>query len=534
MPGLNPAHQSYLDYLVSERQAEYDRIALYRQYVDGDQSDLLTPEQRYILFGSDTNQTEIMNNICEVIVDVEADRLEVRGFQVNVPDNEELSDTITKLVSQWWRASRMDQGQINANTSAVRDGNSYLIPYHDAATEEPRLAVNLAYDGEVGTEMLYEDDGNPNSQIAAVKVWTMRRPVVGNAKQGRVRRKNVYYPDRIEKYISTISADSRVSNAGWMPYDGDGDPVETLTDDYGNTYRAGVMWWTDNRRQAGKPLGIAAQHLRRGRGKAHGSSVLKNIVPSKQDMLNMAESSLLAATLLSGYKEHWLLGWDADSGEISTVPGAVHAVTNNDGSTIGYSQSQETNLLQLIEVKNSHIKDAAMMTQTPLSFFNISGEIPAEGTMLQLEAGLTAKTKRNQTGLGNGYEDAIRMMLKMEAGRSVQATVDEIDQWEISCEWEPAEVRNQQAQHDMAVVEYTQLDIPREFVWRKRLDYSPEEIEQMLTAYSERQKQAMGALATEIANTEQANQEALDAAAAIVKANSNGTGSNGASDASAN
>lgn len=534
MAELNPATQSYLDHLVQQRQAEYDRIARYRQYVAGDQTDLLTEAQRLLLFGDKDDTTEVQNNICEVIVDVEADRLNMREVSVIVPDDEARSDELSQLVAGWLQASRMDQAQIHANTSAIRDGNAYLIPYHDEATGEPRLAVNLAYDGDVGTEMLYEDDGNPNSQIAAVKIWTLRRPVVGNAGVGKVRRKNIYYADRIEKYISRSPVQGRFAHATWEPYTGDGDPVETLVDDYGNPYEAAVMWWTDTRTRTGQPLGIAVQHLRRGRGRAHGVSVLKNVVPSKQDLLNLAEASLLAATLLSGFKEHWLLGADLSDGtRIDSLPGAVHWMTNNDGSPINYAQSQETNLLQLIDVKNSHIKDAAMMTQTPLSFFNISGEIPAEGTLLQLEAGLVAKTRRNQTALGNGYEDAVRMMLKMESGRSVDATLAEIDGWEIACQWEPAEIRNQQAQHEMAVTEYRELDVPREIVWRKRLDYTPEEIEQALQMYSERQREAMGQLATEIANVEQANQQTLDAAAQIVQASSNG-GGNAPTDARAN
>src|SRR5690606_34099435 len=109
-----------------------------------------------------------------------------------------------------------------------------------------------------------------------------------------------------------------------------------------------------------------------------------------------------------------------------------------------------------IEVKDSLIKDAATLTATPLSYFNLTGQISAEGTQKQLESALLAKTTRNQTVFGNAWEDMARMWLRLEAvyGDELAAYKNDLtalDDIELSCEWHPAETRNEREVIELAV-----------------------------------------------------------------------------------
>lgn len=512
---LNSATQSYVDFLVQSHQAYYQDMQLYRRYANGEQAAQLTNDQKILLVGEDGSGNpnaapDIAINICGTVLDVETDRLEVRGFQVIVEDNEELSDTITQLVWQRWKQSRMDEGQQNVHYTTARDGNSYLFVYWDPKTGMGRFAFNRAYDGDSsGADMFYQDD-DASQPICAVKVWTVQRPIIGNGSTGRVQRKNVYYEDRVEKYIRG-QVGSALGHAQWRPL-AQGDPdwedtleFVTLLDVFGTPYQATVAWWTDTLTNTGQPLGIPAAHFRHGaRGEAYGRSAIADIAPGMQDMINMTGASLLAATVLSGFKVTWANKFLPQSTTLAVYPGAI--LYNEEDGTFG--QLQETNLLQLVEVLNTHIKNAATLTSTPLTFFNQTGQMPAEGTQKQLELGLLAKTRRNQTGYGNAYEDAIRMLLKLESlfGADVTLTLEQIDALQITCDWEPAQMRNEKEETEIAQM-HEALGVPKEFIWR-RLGYTVDEIEEFQSTTELKQNQAMGQLAVMIAEQEVQNAQA--------------------------
>lgn len=513
MATINPATQSYVDALVAARKAEYAKVRTYRDYADGDHQDYMTDEQRILLVGEDgagnpNTAPELRINISTPILDAETDRLEVKNIAVTVEDNEALSDELSGLVWDRWQASRMDEGQQNVHFGACRDANSYIVDYWDDKSEQVRLAFNRAYDGDSsGTEMLYQDD-DPNQPICAVKIWTVQRPVVGNASVGRVQRKNVYYEDHVEKWINT-NAEGVFSAAAWRPLQ-QGDPdwedgllSGTFTDAYGNQYAAAFQWWTDTGQEGGEPLGIPVFHFRhQGRGSAYGRSTLADVVPGVQDSINIASLSLLAATVLNGSKVTTATNFDPSStSTLSVYPGAI--LYNTQDGTFG--QLSETDLRQLIEVKDSLIKDAATLTSTPLSFFNLTGVVPAEGTQKQLEISLLAKTRRNQTSFGNSYEDAVRMLLKLEAvyGSEVTLSLEDIDALDISVEWEDANPRNEAEVLDGAIRRHKELQTPREVAWSEA-GYSPDEIEAMREDLDTRRNQAMGELLSGLMEAENA------------------------------
>lgn len=508
---LNPATASYVDSLVKAREAEYTLLRIFRDYADGDHTDYMTGEQRILLVGEDgagnpNTAPELRLNICATVLDAETDRLEVKSVVITADDNEALSDELSTLAWNRWKRSRMDEGQQNVNYAASRDGNAGLMAWWDDTAQQARLSFNKAYDGDSsGAEWLYQDD-DPAQPICAVKIWTVERPVIGNANVGRVQRKNVYYDDRVEKYINR-NADGTYAAAGWRPLV-QGDPdyeagiqTGTFTDVMGSEYTATFNWWTDTSGAGGAPLGIPLIHFRhQARGSAYGRSSLADIAPGLQDTINMTDGALLAATMLSGSKVTFATNFDPSTNTISVFPGAIIYNTQEGG----FGQLQESNLLQLIEVLNHYIKLAATLTSTPLSFFNLTGQVAAEGTQKQLESALLAKTRRNQTSLGNAYEDAIRMLLKLEAvfGNEVGLSLEEIDALDIAIEWEDAQVRNEREVAELAILRHEKLHTPIDVAWSEA-GYNADEIEAMREDYEVRRNQAMGALVEQLAGAGQ-------------------------------
>jgi len=121
------------------------------------------------------------DNLCAVTVDALADRLEIEGFSVDGGDAA-LGDIAWKL----WLANRMDRRAGEAHQEALITGDAYVIVW-PGADNAPVLypnradSMNVTYDPEV-----------PGKIDSAAKLWLA----------GKQARMNMYYADRIEKYIT--------------------------------------------------------------------------------------------------------------------------------------------------------------------------------------------------------------------------------------------------------------------------------------------------------------------------------------------
>jgi hypothetical protein len=478
---INMANRTYLDSLMYKREAYWEQIKKFRAYTDGEQKVILNSAQIELLSGKDGATPEFKLNISQSVLGAETDRLKLQGIKIKGERGEEEDKRLTALVKKWWRRSKMDEGQIGVNYTACRDGDSFVLVIWDDEREYPRLQPNTLFVGEdEGADVFYKS--GDTTALFGVKIWEVDRPVVNNVNVDRIQRKNVYYPDRIEFYItSSVALSNSYKYANWRPLevgDPDYDPrMETSTevDVLGNEYEATVIRTTLGEGEDSEAIGIPLIHFRRsGLGDDHGKSALHDVVPELQDAINLAEMSILAATLLSGFKVAWATKFDPKKSSFKIYPGAI-IYSGDDGN---FGQFQETNIQQLIAVKDSFVKDAAMITLTPLSFFNLTGDVPAAGTLRQMESGLLTKIDRDQVSLGNGYEEAARMQLKYELAYGTELdgySLEEIDDLEISAVWKNANVRDERLDADIAKA-HSELDVPEEEVWRK-LGYSEEQLE---------------------------------------------------------
>ena len=75
--------------------------------------------------------------------------------------------------------------------------------------------------------------------------------------------------------------------------------------------------------------------------------------------------------------------------------------------------SAPADLSGLIALKDSIALDIARLTRTPLSNFQITGQVAAEGTLKEQRAGLTAKARDRQTSFGASWVQAMTMARKL-------------------------------------------------------------------------------------------------------------------------
>jgi hypothetical protein len=537
---LNPVTASKIDYLVNQRKNSYAHIRDLREYASGEHTAILTDDEKIKLVGTDdagnpAREVEFNLNVCKTCIDVEVDRLQVRDIAITAPlvqegedsepgaTDEQVSKELSAIANQRWKSNRLDEGQRGAHQPAVRDGDSFAIVWFDKEQGESRVALHKAYDGqESGVDMFYVDN-DPLQPLYAVKVW-----IAKDTNSVKVRRKNVYFADRIEKWISEgYVAGSVFADADWRPLRfGDDDWTKELAEvpamHSSSRELATVEWWTETGTApqyneqgvftgGGMPLGLPVFHFRHeSEGEAYGVSTIEPLVPGLQDAINDAALSVLVAQKLAGYKVNWATGFDPQTSTYTTYPGATVYNPEPDGD---FGQFAETDLRQLVEVKDTFVKDAATLTATPLTYFNLSGVIPAEGTQQTLESALLAKTRRNHVSFGNAWEDIFRYMFKLEKvwGTTLVAySVELLQSVNIDTVWESAQMRNELNEAEIAKI-HKELGVPDRWVWKK-LGYSEDEIDQFQTMREVRRNETIGALAERIAVTEAANNGAQQTA----------------------
>jgi len=527
---INPVTASKIEHLMKARADYYSDVQRLRDYANGDTPVYLTDDQKIQLVGEDSagnpnSDPEFALNICDTVLGVENDRLEVQDITITVPDNEDLSSTLSAWVWKIWKRNRLDEGQQHAHYSACRDRDSFAICHYDQDEKYPKLAVHQAYDGQSGGADIYYIDDDPMQPECAIKIWIER-----DDEAAKIRRKNVYYSDRVEKWISEGGVSSAYADANWRPLryaDKDFTNDLVMVPSLSQPEReAAVVWWTETGSAAnydehgkfvsGSPgMGIPVKHFRHdARGGAYGNSTIDPLVPGVQDAINRAALDVQAASVLAGFPANFIIGANRDETTWTVGPSEVLVVEDPGGSA---GQFPAANLAQLVEVKDTWIKDAATLTATPLTYFNLSGVIPAEGTQQSLEMALLAKVKRDQISFGNTWEDIIRMWLKMELtwGTELKGLTPEmLDDIEIDCVWADAKVKNEREQYEIAE-KMKALGIPQRFILRF-LDYSEDEIDQMEEETDAKRAQFAGEAALAIIQAEQdaENQQAQQPVAA--------------------
>lgn len=397
---IDPIKLSFLSWLSDQDAARQDAYRVYREYYDGDHDTQLTARMRRYLqikMGEEFNA-----NYCPIVVDALADRLDVQGFEAGEQG---------AALWEWWQANAMDRTQGQTHTAAIRDGDAYLLISWDNERTIPLFTLELAYDGTEGVKLHYDPE-NRSSILFASKRWRVEQ----GQDAGDQRRMNLYYPDRIEKYVSYAGMDE----GHWMEH-----------------HEEGEEWpipWVDG---AGAPLGVPFAHFKnRDQGYSFGQSGLKSVIPL-QNALNKSIIDLLAAADTTGFRLYYATGDKFEGYDI--VPGTF-IVSEKAEAAVGAIEGED--LTKLIKLKDSFAMEIARVSRTPLSYFQISGQRAAEGTLQQEEQPLVSKARTLQTSFGAVWAGA------MAFARRLHNTYGEggLDEGQdIEAIWADPQTRNEKA-----------------------------------------------------------------------------------------
>lgn len=286
-------------------------------------------------------------NWCATVVDAALERINLKAF--DVAGNEELTDRLNRI----WADTEMTLDSEDAHTAALVAGEAYIIawPNDDGAVEvfynDPRMC-HVFYDAE-----------NPRIKRFAAKWWV--------DELGERKYITLYYPDRLEYYVSTGKAEATTSAAGFQPTE---------------------------EGQATNPYSVVPVfHLRRERRKS--KSELANVIPL-QDAINKLLADMLVSAEFSAFPQRYIISNVAMTGQLKNSPSEIWDLPGGvDGAQpteVGELSATELgNYLQAIEQIAMSI---GVISRTPKHYFFQTGAANISGdALIALEAPLNKKVE---------------------------------------------------------------------------------------------------------------------------------------------
>ncbi|MGB7069631.1 MAG: phage portal protein [Pyrinomonadaceae bacterium] len=352
------------------------RYAKTERYYRGEHDLAFATEKFQTTFG--TLFREFALNLCPAVCDSVKDKLRVNGF--NVEENGG-SDAPAFDSLKLWQRNRMATRAGELHKEVLKNGDAYLIIWPNSNGETtifPNRAANItvAYDEEI-----------PGMARWAAKYWLMQDKRV---------RLNLFYPDRIEKYVSARPSESGLPEAGAFAQSA-GDA--TIGNPYG---RVPVFHFANN-----ADIGSAGQ------------SELDAAIPI-QDGLNKAVLDMLVAMEFSAFRQRWAAGIEV---EIDPVTGEEKTQFTSGAGKLWltgradarFGDFAASDLEQFLKVKDGFRIDLASVTGTPLHYLQPHTKgFPSGEALRKAETRFLAKVRDRQESFGDVWADAMAFALMVD------------------------------------------------------------------------------------------------------------------------
>jgi hypothetical protein len=451
MAEVNLTQLAYLEWQKTaelERQKEVKRS---RDYYEGEQVITLTARMLKLLGLTAADKMTYRLNIIRTIVRAITERLSVQGFDSN-------DDTIRTWAEATWRANLLNIKQDSIYDGSVNEGESFVLVDWVEGGQYARFIPHPRYvdpqaDGDgFGCKVMYENDDINQPVMYAVKRW---REELG---QGKVRsRLTRYYPDRIEKYAL---------DGEWKPFKDDGDTAWPIP-------------WVD---KGGLPLGVPVFHFMNPDERPEAIDAW-----GPQDGLINAFVDLMAGNRVGAFRILVALGFvpttdgkplNADaSNALQVEPGMVLGTTKGPNE-VSFNALEGTTPTAFLETLDKIIYFAAITTDTPISRFQITGQVSSAETQKEYGKPLVGKIEKRQERFGAAWADAMMMALKLHRLYGQNAPAETQDQSPLYARWLPAQERTL-ADRQTQTTAMKAAGFPEEEIWRQAWDYSDQEIAEL-------------------------------------------------------
>lgn len=313
---------------------------------------------------------EFALNLCPAICDAVRDKLKITGFST-----ESGGSSVGEHVRRIWSGNRMGVRSGEVHKEALKNGDAYVIvwPTTDgSAGISPNRAANCS--------VMYDEE-SPGRIVRAAKHWQTR---------DRRTRINLFYPDRIEKYVSANENDGWLAEPkDFVPFTGDYTDASIVSNPYGVVP---VFHFANN-----ADIGMS------------GTSELDVAVPI-QDGLNKSVLDMLVAMEFSAFRQRWAAGieieYDNDGKAIAPFQAGIDHLWISENSDAKFGDFDSADLEQFLKVKDSFRSDIASVTGTPLYYLmpQLSG-FPSGESLRKAETRFLAKIRDRQESFGQIWSE---------------------------------------------------------------------------------------------------------------------------------
>ena len=376
---------------LKENVTKYDKTI---RYYAGDHDLAFATDKFKNAFGSLFREFAL--NLCPAVCDAVRDKLKISNFQI-----EEGNDALPKEAWKIWQQNRMGVRSGEVHKEAVKNGDAYVIvwvnPNNDKqVTIYPQKSSNCT---------VFYDEETPGKILWAAKIWQT------TDKKSRL---NLYYPDRIERYISAQKTANGLPEANALIPVPDGEPVIT------NPYGIVPVFHFANNSDIG----------------SFGDSELKSAMPV-QDALNKSVLDMLVAMEFASYRQRWASGieidYDDNGKPIPPFTAGIERLWLTENPEAKFGDFEAANLEQFLKVKADFRMDMACVTGTPLYYFMLtSGDAPSGESLKKAETRFINKVQDRQESFGQVWEDVISFALLIEGKKDVRLFADWEDAAPIS------------------------------------------------------------------------------------------------------
>jgi hypothetical protein len=372
-------------------------------YYEGTESEVFASPRWYSLL---TNTgTDFRFNFSRTVVDSVLNRLEINNITA-------MTEEATKRINDIWQMNDLQIDADEIHRRALVFGDCYSIVWTDVNGE-----ITVDYNSPLTTIMIYDDE-NPRIKKFAAKLWQTEDP---NDYTNKIARLNMYYPDRIEKYEMFGEVENVVSQNGF-----------SLIDVIENPWGEVPVFHFRTSKQYGRP-----EHQ-----DAYGP----------QDAINKLIITHMNTVDYQGAPQRYALSGGGNNQEFEdfdddgTAEENIGKLKNGPGelwylkgiSKVGEFSPADHKVFT--EPVKDFVRSMASITNTPLHYFEKTGNVPSGESLRTAEAPLLKKVEDRQITFGSTWADLFRFILKIdnEAEPNVEIkwraveSMDSLDAWEVA------------------------------------------------------------------------------------------------------
>jgi len=347
---------------------------------------------------------EFALNLCPAVCEAVRDKLRVVGFSLDDAGRAPRGDAVKEQVRRIWNANRMRIRAGEVHKEALICGDAYMIVWPDSAGNA------VMYPNRAASCVVTYDDEVPGKILRAAKYWRDADKRI---------RLNLFYPDRIEKYVSKRDS-SRFDVQSSKSMEADlttlNLELEALNSDPVVPNPYGVV-----------PVFHFANNAGIG---AFGRSELEAAMPI-QDGLNKSMLDMLVAMEYSAFRQRWAAGIeievDNDGKVVPPFSAGVDHLWISQNADASFGDFATANLEQFLKIKDSFRGDIASVTGTPQHYFmqNQMRNTASGEALRKAETRFLAKVRDRQEVFGQIWADAMQFALAIEGkGDGVQLITD--------------------------------------------------------------------------------------------------------------